>query len=225
VDRRPGCLRDVRGVGPTARSEGAAPRPAPARMNALDMPPLAVMVDDEGSRCCRPAQRDRAGGRARLRDRPDLGREAVGELMLLLATTGHPDIAERFAHPNLGRLLQPRHTSSAEATARAGLPWAADNDCFQGLHEQRFLKMLDRIADLPGCLFVSCPDVVGDHAQTLELWHEWSPHDRAAGQPAAFVLQDGATGTRCHLRCRCSSAAPRVQARRRVRRPRAVREI
>jgi hypothetical protein len=113
--------------------------------------------------------------------------------MLLLATTGHPDIAERFAHPHLGRLLQPRHTSSAEATARAGLPWAADNDCFQGLHEQRFLRMLDRIADLPGCLFVSCPDVVGDHAQTLELWHQWSPLISAAGQPAAFVLQDGAT--------------------------------
>jgi hypothetical protein len=113
--------------------------------------------------------------------------------MLLLATTGHPDIVERFAHPNLGRLLQPRHTSSAEATAAAGLPWAADNDCFQGLHEQRFLKMLDRIADLPGCLFVSCPDVVGDHAATLELWHEWSAMIGAAGQPAAFVLQDGAS--------------------------------
>jgi hypothetical protein len=112
--------------------------------------------------------------------------------MLLLATTGHPDIAERFAHPNLGRLLQPRHTSSAEATARAGLAWAADNDCFQGLHEQRFLKMLDRISDLPGCLFVSCPDVVGDHAATLELWPEWSAMIAAAGQPAAFVLQDGA---------------------------------
>jgi hypothetical protein len=113
--------------------------------------------------------------------------------MLLLATTGHPDIAARFAHPNLGRLLQPRHTSSAEATARAGLPWAADNDCYQGLHEQRFLRMLDRISDLPGCLFVSCPDVVGDHARTLELWHEWAPMIAAAGQPAAFVLQDGAT--------------------------------
>jgi hypothetical protein len=113
--------------------------------------------------------------------------------MLLLATTGHPDIAERFAHPNLGRLLQPRHTSSAEATAEAGLSWAADNDCFQGLHEQRFLRMLDRIADLPGCLFVSCPDVVADHAQTLKLWREWSPVIEEAGQTPAFVLQDGAT--------------------------------
>lgn len=113
--------------------------------------------------------------------------------MLLLATTGHPDVAERFRHPNLGRLLQPRHTSSAERTAEAGLPWAADNDCFQGLHAGRFLRMLAIIDELPGCLFVSCPDVVGDHAQTLELWHEWSPVIEEVGQRPAFVLQDGAT--------------------------------
>ena len=113
--------------------------------------------------------------------------------MLLLATTGHPDIAERFRHPNLGRLLQPRHTSSAERTAHEGLAWAADNDCFQGLDEKRFCQMLDRIDGLPGCLFVSCPDVVADHARTRELWDDWSPLIAAAGQPAAFVLQDGAS--------------------------------
>jgi hypothetical protein len=112
--------------------------------------------------------------------------------MLLLATTGHPDIAERFRHPCLGRLLQPRHTSSAEVTAGEGFSWAADNDCFQGLHAERFLKMLDRIDGLPGCLFVSCPDVVGDHAATLDLWHEWAPAIRRASQIPAFVLQDGA---------------------------------
>jgi hypothetical protein len=113
--------------------------------------------------------------------------------MLLLATTGHPDVAQRFAHPNLGRLLQPRHTSSAEATARAGLAWAADNDCFQGLHAGRFLKMLAIIEDLPGCRFVTCPDVVGDHPQTLKLWREWSDVIREVGQIPAFVLQDGAS--------------------------------
>lgn len=111
--------------------------------------------------------------------------------MLLLATTGHPDIAERYRHPNLGRLLQPRHTSSAAATADGGFFWAADNDCFQGLHEGRFLKMLDRIHGLPGGLFVTCPDVVADHAQTLRLWADWAPVIREAGHRPAFVLQDG----------------------------------
>lgn len=37
------------------------------------------------------------------------------ERMRLLVTTGHPDMA-RFAHPALGRLIQPRHTSSIELT-------------------------------------------------------------------------------------------------------------
>jgi len=111
--------------------------------------------------------------------------------MLLLATTGHPDIADRYRHPNLGRLLQPRHTSSAQATAEGGYFWAADNDCFQGLDEERFLKMLDRIRGLPGGLFVTCPDVVGDHAQTLRMWGDWAPIIREAGQTPAFVLQDG----------------------------------
>lgn len=113
--------------------------------------------------------------------------------MLLLATTGHPDIAERYVHPNLGRLLQPRHTSSAERTAEAGLIWAADNDCFQGLNEPRFMQMLDKIGGLPGCLFVSCPDVVGDHAATLELWREWAPIIEEFLLPPAFVVQDGAS--------------------------------
>jgi hypothetical protein len=51
----------------------------------------------------------------------------------LLVTTGHPDM-QRYAHPNLGRLVQPRHYSSVAAHGRReGYVWAADNDCFQGL--------------------------------------------------------------------------------------------
>ena len=112
--------------------------------------------------------------------------------MLLLATTGHPDIAERYRHPNLGRLLTPRHTSSAERTAEGGYEWAADNDCFTGLDERAFCRMLDRIDGLPGCRFVTCPDVVGDHDLTRALWDDWAPLITAASQIPAFVLQDGA---------------------------------
>lgn len=107
--------------------------------------------------------------------------------MNLLVTTSHPDCV-RYG---CGRLVQPRHYSSIEATAAAGIPWAADNDCFQGLDEAAFRKMLGRIAGLPGCLFVTCPDVVGNHAATLERWPVWAPAIRALGLPVAFVLQDG----------------------------------
>ncbi len=107
---------------------------------------------------------------------------------MLLVTTGHPDMA-RYAHPNLGRLVQPRHYSSIRATAEAGIPWAADNDCFQGLDEPKFRGMVEAIRDLPGCLFVTCPDVVGNASATIELYHQWRPYlDQL---PVAYVLQDG----------------------------------
>lgn len=107
--------------------------------------------------------------------------------MLLLVTTGHPDMS-RYQHPNLGRLVQPRHYSSIEQTAREGIPWAADNDCFQGLDAVEFVDMLDRIEGLPGCLFVVVPDVVGDWVATTSLWQKWRGW---VTQPAAYVLQDG----------------------------------
>jgi len=51
--------------------------------------------------------------------------------MLLLATQAEPQMVEH-AHPNLGRLVQPRHYNALPATIARGVPWAADNDCYQG---------------------------------------------------------------------------------------------
>ncbi len=51
--------------------------------------------------------------------------------MLLLATQAEPQMVEH-AHPNLGRLIQPRHYNALPATIARGVPWAADNDCYQG---------------------------------------------------------------------------------------------
>lgn len=118
---------------------------------------------------------------------------------IILVTTGHPTLhhhpgpnGERV-HPRLGRLIQPRHTSSIELTAAAGIPWAADNDCFQGLDEVAFVRMLDRIAGLPGCLFATVPDVVGDASATLAMFERWAPELERRGIPAGYVAQDGAT--------------------------------
>jgi hypothetical protein len=41
--------------------------------------------------------------------------------MLLLATQSEPQM-RAHRHPNLGRLLQPRHYPRASATARSGVP-------------------------------------------------------------------------------------------------------
>ena len=79
-------------------------------------------------------------------------------------------------------------------TAATGMVWAADNDAFAGFHERRFVSMLDRLVGLPGCRFVACPDVVGDHRATRELLADWhDPIHLERRLPLAYVLQDGIT--------------------------------
>jgi hypothetical protein len=97
----------------------------------------------------------------------------------------------RYAHPNLGRLVQPRHYSSIEKTAHEGIPWAADNDAFNQFDPVAFTRMLDRLAGLPGCLFVAAPDVVGDAQATAERFVEWEPQIHERGLPVALVAQNG----------------------------------
>jgi hypothetical protein len=100
---------------------------------------------------------------------------------------------EKYRHPNLGALVSPRG-----GFRRDLLPswrWAADNDAYAAWDHGRFVKMLDRIDGIPGCLFVAAPDVVGDAAATLERFAEWR-HIRAS-QPLALVAQDGLTINTC----------------------------
>jgi hypothetical protein len=70
--------------------------------------------------------------------------------------------------------------------------WAADNDAYSAWDEGRYEKMLDAVARIPGCLFVACPDVVGDAGATRELFRFWGYqlHDRRL--PIGYVAQDGA---------------------------------
>lgn len=138
-------------------------------------------------------------------------------MTLLLVTTAHPSLHEHTLdgelHPNLGRLIQPRHTSSIEATAAAGIPWAADNDGFNGVDYAAYSAMCDRIKGLPGCRFVTVPDVVrctectaevrlcaceskarpvyGDAYRTAQEFEKWAPGLERRGLPVGLVLQDG----------------------------------
>lgn len=113
--------------------------------------------------------------------------------MFLLATQAEPQMLE-FAHPKLGRLVQPRHYSRVRDTAERGVPWAADNDAFNGgVDTAKFLKMLEAISGVPGCRFVAVPDVVADAAATLREFDRWLPCLLDYDMPLAFVLQDGIT--------------------------------
>lgn len=112
--------------------------------------------------------------------------------MLLLATQAQPQM-RAHRHPNLGRLVQPRHYPRVAETARSGVSWAADNDAFNGWStgmERRFLRMLEAISGLPGCLFVTCPDIVGDAGLTSLLCDEYAPLLWRHGLPPAYVLQE-----------------------------------
>jgi hypothetical protein len=87
--------------------------------------------------------------------------------------------------------LTPRASNSVEAILALGLPWAADNSAYSCWDERRFRRMLDRIARVPGCMWVAAPDVVADAAATVELFDIWQPRIAARGLPVALVLQDG----------------------------------
>jgi hypothetical protein len=108
--------------------------------------------------------------------------------VLLLLTKAEGTLM-RYPHPNLGRLVQPRHYDNMAATVRHDRPWAADNDCFQGLDPDAYRQMLRTIP--PGGLFVTVPDVVADHRATLRRWARWAPYVRRLGHRPAFVAQDG----------------------------------
>ena len=68
--------------------------------------------------------------------------------MLLLTTAALPQLQQHH-HPNLGRLITPRHFRRLADTLAAGYAVAADNDCFQGLNPAAVCAMLEAIAPWP----------------------------------------------------------------------------
>lgn len=111
-------------------------------------------------------------------------------MTLILVHTAH-ETALNHVGPGFGRLLSPRQFSRASDTSQAGIPWAADNDCFQRLDPDAYRRMLDSIYGLSGCRFVTAPDVVGDWRATRERFDEWQVELSACWQPIAYVIQDG----------------------------------
>jgi hypothetical protein len=112
--------------------------------------------------------------------------------VILLVAKSYPRVLELRANGfNVGRLLGPRDRKPAVE----GIPWAADNDAFNGFDERRFRSMLAALEGVEGCLFVSAPDVVGDYRSTRDLYVEWAPIITGHGLPVAYVLQDGEDGS------------------------------
>ena len=105
---------------------------------------------------------------------------------MIVLINGGPSLDRFGSNPYLGRLISPRCGN----VIRPGEVWAADNDAFLAWDEERFRKMLSRVRNWPGCLFVACPDVVGNARVTLERFAEWQPRIQEHGLPVALVGQD-----------------------------------
>lgn len=88
---------------------------------------------------------------------------------------------------------------------KAGFYWAMDNNMFTGNFREHdnpkdgraflrrgFWSMLEYNQPvLSTCLFVVCPDVIGDAPATMMRWKEYAPRIRAMGYKVAFAAQDG----------------------------------
>lgn len=75
----------------------------------------------------------------------------------------------------------------------AGQPWAADTGCYANPAEYSDERYLAWLASMPleRCLFATAPDSFGNGQATLELALPMLPRIRAAGAPAALVVQPG----------------------------------
>lgn len=113
---------------------------------------------------------------------------------MIILVSGATAEVSKYSPDEVGRLLTPASGNSADVTAECGQLWAADNGCFKGLDPDAYLAMLNRIAavDMSRLIFVSVPDVVGDHHVTLSMFRYWLPALKRRKLPAAFVCQDGA---------------------------------
>lgn len=99
----------------------------------------------------------------------------------------------------VGHLIVPGAWSPAKSLTLEIGKWAMDNGAFGGRFDRgQYVAMLEEFHGVPGCLFVTAPDVIyvsgiGDAAATRKLWPFWSRLIRGLGLSPAFVAQDGLT--------------------------------
>lgn len=111
--------------------------------------------------------------------------------MLVSGTTKTMAAVGAESPRRVGHLLTPANWNSVDRIVKSGLPWACDNGAYAGFKPQSFWRMCERVAGKPWLLWVACPDVVGNAADTLRWFRDWQPAMRALGLPVALVAQDG----------------------------------
>ena len=96
-------------------------------------------------------------------------------------------MSERF-----GVMTSPAH-GMVPLGVQEGRKWGYDNGCYSdSFHPKRFLRGLILLGQYrKSCLFVACPDIVGNAGDTMELYARWAYRIKRRGFPVAFVAQDG----------------------------------
>ena len=108
----------------------------------------------------------------------------------MLLVSGATRTLWRYENPaKLGLLVVPRAGNSPRWLMSTSMYWAADNGAFSKFDAHLYERMLQQWADVPRCLFVTLPDVVGNAVDTLRLWDLWYP--MVSLPRKAFVAQDG----------------------------------
>lgn len=118
--------------------------------------------------------------------------------MIYLSGVHSDVIAEHAATDRrLGLMMQPK---SATVQHQDRYPWQAfDNGAFGAFVQGKafdpavWQRQIRRVRPGPDFLFAVVPDVVGDHAATVESWTQHVGTVLDLGLPAAFVLQNGCT--------------------------------
>lgn len=114
--------------------------------------------------------------------------------MRYFATSMAKSVIEHYRSGRLGLLNTPASSYDLKALG-PNLVWAADNGCFSdNWNEDKWLRWLESCIPYQSqCAWAVVPDVVGDHAATVERFHKYAPTVRAMGYRLAFVGQNGAT--------------------------------
>jgi len=113
-----------------------------------------------------------------------------GAILLILSAQRHIKIKD-YDYNYVGRLFIPDLCSGHDDTINSGMLYAADNGCFTGFKENKFFNMLERLRNANNCLFVTAPDVVANHKETIKLFKQYKTKLKEYNLPIAFVLQNG----------------------------------
>lgn len=79
-------------------------------------------------------------------------------------------------------------TPLTEYARAPGVRYAVDNGCYKSFDRRRWERLVD-LAESDRPIFVCLPDIVGDAARTIELFHYFKSFTNEV--PRALVLQDG----------------------------------